>query len=188
MTSALDGGEWSATRPGRALPPGKGSPVPIGQDAGWATESVWTQRLEEKSSCFCQGSNLDRLVIQPVIRHYEYTDWATSAPMYTIQILFIIPSKVYWYFLSLSTFVFLSLSSYSILYYNIFVSIQPTRVSLTKISSWLAKGQALCDAITLCQVSGVDQVIAVWPLSTDMKGGLSVWLAKVFSCICKKTH
>jgi hypothetical protein len=50
LTSALDGGEWSASRPGRALPPGKGSPVPIGQEAGWAPEPVWTQRLEEKSS------------------------------------------------------------------------------------------------------------------------------------------
>jgi hypothetical protein len=49
MTSALDGGEWSALRPGRALPPGKGPPVPIGQEAGWAPEPVWTQRLEEKS-------------------------------------------------------------------------------------------------------------------------------------------
>jgi hypothetical protein len=33
MTSALDGGEWSASRPGRALSPGKGPPVPIGQEA-----------------------------------------------------------------------------------------------------------------------------------------------------------
>jgi hypothetical protein len=48
-TSALDGGEWSASRPGRALPPGKGPPVPIVQEAGWAPEPVWTQRLEEKS-------------------------------------------------------------------------------------------------------------------------------------------
>jgi hypothetical protein len=48
-TSALDGGEWSASRPGRVLPPGKGSPVPIVQEAGWAPEPVWTQRLEEKS-------------------------------------------------------------------------------------------------------------------------------------------
>jgi hypothetical protein len=30
LTSALDGGEWSASRPGRVLPPGKGPPVPIG--------------------------------------------------------------------------------------------------------------------------------------------------------------
>jgi hypothetical protein len=43
-TSALDGGEWSASRPGRALPP-----VPIGQEAGWAQEPVWTLRIEEKS-------------------------------------------------------------------------------------------------------------------------------------------
>jgi hypothetical protein len=48
-TSALDGGEWSASHPGRTLPPGKGPPVPIVQEAGWVPESVWTQRLEEKS-------------------------------------------------------------------------------------------------------------------------------------------
>jgi hypothetical protein len=49
LTSALDGGEWSASRPGRALHPGKGPPVRIVQEAGWAPEPVWTQRLEEKS-------------------------------------------------------------------------------------------------------------------------------------------
>jgi hypothetical protein len=48
-TSALDGGEWSASRPCRALTPGKGPPVPIVQEAGQAPEPVWTQRLEEKS-------------------------------------------------------------------------------------------------------------------------------------------
>jgi hypothetical protein len=48
-TSALDGGEWSASLPGRPLAPGKGPPVPVGQEAGWAPELVWTQRLEEKS-------------------------------------------------------------------------------------------------------------------------------------------
>jgi hypothetical protein len=50
LTSELDGSEWPASRPGRALPPGKGPPVPIVQEAGWAPEPVWTQRLEEKSS------------------------------------------------------------------------------------------------------------------------------------------
>jgi hypothetical protein len=48
-TSVLDGGEWSALRPDHALPVGKGLPVPIAQEAGWAPEPVWTQRLEEKS-------------------------------------------------------------------------------------------------------------------------------------------
>jgi hypothetical protein len=42
-TSALNGGEWSASRLGRAL-----APVPIIQEAGWTPELVWTQRLQEK--------------------------------------------------------------------------------------------------------------------------------------------
>jgi hypothetical protein len=45
-TSALDGSEWSASRPGRALAPGKGSLVPIVQEAGWAPDPVWTQARE----------------------------------------------------------------------------------------------------------------------------------------------
>jgi hypothetical protein len=32
--TSLDGGEWSASRPDRALAPGKGPPVPIVQKAG----------------------------------------------------------------------------------------------------------------------------------------------------------
>jgi hypothetical protein len=75
LTSALDGGEWSASRPGRALPPGKGPPVPIEQEAGWAPEPVWTQGLEEKSS----ASVGDRTpIVQPVVKHK--TDWATADP------------------------------------------------------------------------------------------------------------
>jgi hypothetical protein len=70
MTPALDGGKWSASRPGRALPPGKGPPVPIVQEAEWAPKPVWTQRLEEKSFRLCRGSNLDRPVVQSVVRHY----------------------------------------------------------------------------------------------------------------------
>jgi hypothetical protein len=72
-TSALDWGEWSASRPGRALPP-----VPIVQEAGWASEPVWTQRLAEKMLCPRRGSNPDRPVVQPVVRHY--TAWANPAP------------------------------------------------------------------------------------------------------------
>jgi hypothetical protein len=39
-TSALDGGEWSASLPGRALAPEKGPPVPTVQEAGWAPETA----------------------------------------------------------------------------------------------------------------------------------------------------
>jgi hypothetical protein len=42
-------GEWSASRPGGALPAGKGPPVRIVQESGWALEPVWTYRIEEKS-------------------------------------------------------------------------------------------------------------------------------------------
>jgi hypothetical protein len=64
--------------PAALYPRGKNPPptVPIGQEAGWAPEPVWTQqRLEEKSS----ASVGDRTpVVQFVVRHY--TDWATPAP------------------------------------------------------------------------------------------------------------
>jgi hypothetical protein len=41
MTTALEGGEWSAARPGRTFTPGK-DPVPIVQEAGWVPRPVWT--------------------------------------------------------------------------------------------------------------------------------------------------
>jgi hypothetical protein len=75
LTLALDGGEWSASCPSRALPPGKGPLVPIGLEAGWAPEPVWTQGLEEKSSAPAG----DRTpIVQPIVRHH--TVWATAAP------------------------------------------------------------------------------------------------------------
>jgi hypothetical protein len=46
-TSALDGGECQRHAPAALLPAGKDLPIPIGQEAGWAPEPVWTQRLEE---------------------------------------------------------------------------------------------------------------------------------------------
>jgi hypothetical protein len=57
---------------------GKKPPVPIVQEAGWAPEPVWTQRLEEKS--FAPAGNRTP-VVQPVVRcygdiltyHYEET-------------------------------------------------------------------------------------------------------------------
>jgi hypothetical protein len=73
--------------PGRALATGKGPPVPIVQEAGWAPEPVWTQRVQEKSFCLCQGSNLNRLVVELVARHY--TAWATRLTiMYTTWLKF----------------------------------------------------------------------------------------------------
>jgi hypothetical protein len=59
LNSALDGGEWSASRPGRALLPRKGPPVPldrrlVGPRAGLDAEA------KRKILCPCRGSNPDR--------------------------------------------------------------------------------------------------------------------------------
>jgi hypothetical protein len=86
--SALDGGEWPASRSGRALAPGKGLPIPKVQEAGWVPEPVWTQRLEEKSFRLCRGSNFDCPVVRSVARHY--TDWATRFTKYVGYL------RIYW--------------------------------------------------------------------------------------------
>jgi len=61
--------------PAALYPQGKGPPVPIVQEAGWATELVCTQRLEEKS--FASAGD-QTPVVQCVVRHY--TEWTTPAP------------------------------------------------------------------------------------------------------------
>jgi hypothetical protein len=69
-TSALDGGEWSASRPGRAFTPGERTPGTrctggwVGPRAGLDTEA------RGKILCPRRGSNPDSPVIQPVVRHY----------------------------------------------------------------------------------------------------------------------
>jgi hypothetical protein len=51
--------------PAALYPREKGPPVRIAQEAGWAAEPAWTQRLEEKSSV---GDRTP--VIQSIVRHY----------------------------------------------------------------------------------------------------------------------
>jgi hypothetical protein len=65
--SALDGVEWSASRPGRALPPGKRTPG-THCTGGWVNPRAGLDReVRGKISCPCQGSNLDRPVVQSVV-------------------------------------------------------------------------------------------------------------------------
>jgi hypothetical protein len=70
MTLALEGGEWSATRPGRSLPPGK-DPVPVVQKAGWAPGPVWTG-----AESLDPPPGYDPRTFQSVVS--SYTDWATG--------------------------------------------------------------------------------------------------------------
>jgi hypothetical protein len=90
LTSALEGGEWSASRPSRALPqprfapaalcPGERTPGThctggwVGLRAGLDTE------VKGKILCPGRGSNPERSIVQSVVRHY--TDSATPAPHY----------------------------------------------------------------------------------------------------------
>jgi hypothetical protein len=69
-TSALDGSEWSASRPGSAFTPGERTPGThctggwVSPRAGLDTEAIG------KILCPRRGSNPDRPVVQPVVRHY----------------------------------------------------------------------------------------------------------------------
>jgi hypothetical protein len=86
-TSALDGGEWSASRPGHTLALVKGPLVRIVEEAGWAAELIWTQRLRGKILCVCRGSDLAHPVVQPVARHY--TDWVTQLTLQLILVFIV---------------------------------------------------------------------------------------------------
>ena len=67
MTAALEGGEWSAARPGRNLPPGK-------------TRYPFYKRLGEPQGRSGRAENLvptgiRSRIVQPVVS--RYTNWAT---------------------------------------------------------------------------------------------------------------
>jgi hypothetical protein len=79
LTSSLGGGEWSASRPGLALPRRKDC------SGGWVgLRADLDTEVRGKILCSCLRSNPDRPVVQSVVRHY--TDWATLAPMYSLYI------------------------------------------------------------------------------------------------------
>jgi len=67
MTEALAGGEWSAARSGRTLPPGKDL-VPIVQEAGWAPGPVWTDGKSRPQ----RDSILDRLARSQSLYRLSY--------------------------------------------------------------------------------------------------------------------
>jgi len=67
MTVALEGGEWSATHPGRTLPPGK-TRHPFYRRLGWSQDrSGWAENLVP--------TRIQSRTIQPVVS--RYTDWGT---------------------------------------------------------------------------------------------------------------
>jgi hypothetical protein len=77
LTSALVGGEWVVSFTPRPLyPRGKTPPpsVPLGQEAGWAPEPVWTTWRRQNYWPY-RDSNSDPSVMKPV--DSRCTDYAT---------------------------------------------------------------------------------------------------------------
>jgi hypothetical protein len=70
MTSALDEGEWSASRPGRAFTPGERTHGTHCTESWVGPRASMDKEAIGKILCPCQGSNPDRPVVQPVVRHY----------------------------------------------------------------------------------------------------------------------
>jgi hypothetical protein len=69
MTTALEGGEWSAARPGRTLPPGKTWYPLYRRLGGPQGRSGQVQKISPPPG-------FDPRTVQPVVSHY--TDWATG--------------------------------------------------------------------------------------------------------------
>jgi hypothetical protein len=61
-------GKMISVTPGHALLLRKGPTILNGQEAGWATELVWTERLEEKFFFTFAGDRIP--FVQTVVRHY----------------------------------------------------------------------------------------------------------------------
>jgi hypothetical protein len=55
-----------SVKPRTLFKPREGPSVRIGYNAGWASELVWTQRLEEKLFAFAGDRTL---VVQSAVRH-----------------------------------------------------------------------------------------------------------------------
>ena len=64
LTSAVPGGGWSASRPGR-LHSGKRATVPNVEEGGWAPGLVW-RVMEERKSLPQGGSNPQHFILQRV--------------------------------------------------------------------------------------------------------------------------
>jgi hypothetical protein len=65
-----------STTPRPRFSPREKTPVPIVQETGWAPDSLDKEAIG-KILCLCRGSNPDRPVVQPVVRHS--TAWGNPA-------------------------------------------------------------------------------------------------------------
>jgi hypothetical protein len=76
LTSALDGGDWSASRPGRYMPV-EALPVRVVYEGGWASGPVWTRGRRERKSLPCSYAEWNPG--RPTHIVSLYIDWAIPA-------------------------------------------------------------------------------------------------------------
>jgi hypothetical protein len=68
LTSALDGGEWSASRPGRFIPKEKAPGTH--RIAGWVgPRAILDTVVKRKIPSPCRESNPRTPIVQPIVRH-----------------------------------------------------------------------------------------------------------------------
>jgi hypothetical protein len=82
--SALDGGEWSASRPGRVLPPGKGPPGTHGTGGWVGPRANLDTEVRGKISSLCRGSKPDRPVRSQTLYCLSYPAALFSMYLYII--------------------------------------------------------------------------------------------------------
>jgi hypothetical protein len=82
LASALDGGEWLVSCPGRFTPDER-APVLIGEEAGWSPEPVWTLWRREKNHA---SAGIRTLAVQSLF--HRHTNWAIPTSMK--------PCEAYW--------------------------------------------------------------------------------------------
>jgi hypothetical protein len=71
LISALDGGEWSASRPGRFTP----------RESSWVgPREILDVVVKRQIPSHRRESNPRTPIVQPVAQHY--TDWAITAPVW----------------------------------------------------------------------------------------------------------
>jgi hypothetical protein len=83
LTSALVGGEWSASHPGH-FTPGERAPVTL-CIGGWVGPRAGLDDMEKRKFFPYWDSNSDSLVVQPVASRYTY--WAIPAFIYVLCII-----------------------------------------------------------------------------------------------------
>jgi hypothetical protein len=76
LTSALVGGEWSASRPGRFTPEERAPSTH--QIGGWVGPRAGLEYMESKKFLVLPDSNSDPSVVQPVAN--RYTNYTIPAP------------------------------------------------------------------------------------------------------------